>query len=153
MAFDQWFCFQKYSESNQKQVKSMKIWIRILIEELPIMCQQPRHSMWLCLVNCGSSSRQFIIRLQSHSYVIGGKGAGHNFWKNNIAQGHNTNHINQLESNGTKMADKTRPWSSISKWNDTPRGALTVPRHCQNTKEWEVAQILKISTPSPKELE
>ena len=58
-------------------------------------------------------------------------GAGHNFWKNDIAQRQN---INQLESNGTKMADKTRPWSSISKWNDTPRGALTVPRHCQKPR-------------------
>ena len=25
------------------------------------------------------------------------------------------------------MADKTRSWSSICKWNDTPRGATTVP--------------------------
>ena len=38
--------------------------------------------------------------------VTGGKGAGHNFGKNDIAQGRS---INQLESNGTKMADKTRP--------------------------------------------
>ena len=59
--------------------------------------------------------------------VTGGKGAGHNFWKNDVTQGHN---INWLEPNGTKMADKTRPRSSISKWNDTPRGATTVPRHC-----------------------
>ena len=34
------------------------------------------------------------------------------------------------------MADKTRPWSSISKWNDTARGALTVP----SESESEVAQ-------------
>ena len=58
--------------------------------------------------------------------VTGGKGAGHNFGKNDIAQGHS---IIPLESNGTKMADKTRPWSSISKWNDTPRGAMTVLKH------------------------
>ena len=32
--------------------------------------------------------------------VTGGKEAGHSFWKNDIAQGHN---INRLESNGTKM--------------------------------------------------
>ena len=25
------------------------------------------------------------------------------------------------------MADKTRPWSSITKWSDTPGGAMTVP--------------------------
>ena len=60
-----------------------------------------------------------------HTIVTGGKGAGHSFWKNDIAQGHN---INQLESSGTKMADKTRPWSSISRWNDTTRGAMTVPK-------------------------
>ena len=61
----------------------------------------------------------------------GGKEAGHNFWKNDIVRGHN---INQLESNGSRMADKstsTRPWSSISKLNDTPRGAMTVPRYHQ----------------------
>ena len=58
--------------------------------------------------------------------------------------------INRLESNGTKISDKIRPWSSISKWNDTPRGATSVPRHCQKTKEWVVAQILEISTPSQK---
>ena len=61
--------------------------------------------------------------------------------------------INRLESHKTKAADKTRPWSSISKWNDTPRGAMTVSRHCEKTKEWVVAQILKISTPSQKSLE
>ena len=33
-----------------------------------------------------------------------GMGAGHNFWKNDVAQGHN---INWLESNGSQMADKS----------------------------------------------
>ena len=65
-----------------------------------------------------------------------------------MAQGHN---INQLESNGSKMADKpTRPWSSISKLNDTHWGAMIVPRHCQKTKEWAVTQFLEISNPSSK---
>ena len=50
--------------------------------------------------------------------MTGGKGAGHNFWKSDRVQGHNTQ---QLESNGTKMADKTGPLSSISKWNDIQR--------------------------------
>ena len=50
------------------------------------------------------------------------------------------------------MADKTRPWSSISKLNDAPWGTMTVPRHCQKTKEWVVAQFLEISTPSPKQM-
>ena len=60
-------------------------------------------------------------------------------------------HIKQQrqESNGIKMADKTRPWSSTSKQNDTPRDVMTVLRHCQKTKDWAVAQILEI-TPSPK---
>ena len=38
--------------------------------------------------------------------VTGGKGEDTTFEKNDIARGHN---INQLESRGTKMADKTRP--------------------------------------------
>ena len=43
----------------------------------------------------------------------GGKGAGHNLWKNGIALEHD---INWLEPNGSKMADKstsTRPWASV----------------------------------------
>ena len=47
--------------------------------------------------------------------------------------------IHWWESNGSKMADKwtlVRPWSSISKLNDTPRGTTTVPKHCQKAKEW-----------------
>ena len=91
------------------------------------------------------------VQLFSTPCITGGKGAGHNFWKNDIAQGHN---INQLESNGSKMADKpTRPWSSISKLNDTHRGAMIVPRHCQKTKEWAVPQFLEISNPSSKWME
>ena len=74
--------------------------------------------MWLNL------SIQSLKENKYKPFVTGGKGAGHNFWKKDIAQGHN---INWLESNGTKMADKTWSWSSISKWNDTPRGAMTVP--------------------------
>ena len=70
------------------------------------------------------------INLLVLSLFYGGKGAGHNPWKNDTAWGHN---INQwLESNESKMADKstsmTRLWSSISKLNDIPRGAMTVPR-------------------------
>ena len=38
--------------------------------------------------------------------VTGGTGEDTTFEKNDIARGHN---INQLESRGTKMADKTRP--------------------------------------------
>ena len=80
--------------------------------------------------------------------VTGGKGPGHNFWKNDIAQGHDTN---RLKSNESKMADKStlsRPWPSISKLSDTTRGTMTVPKHCQKTKEWAVAQSLETSTPS-----
>ena len=43
----------------------------------------------------------------------GGKGEGHTFGENDIAQGHN---INWSDSNGSKMTDKstsTRPWSSV----------------------------------------
>ena len=42
--------------------------------------------------------------------------------------------------------------SSISKLNDTPRGTMTVPRHCQKTKEGVMAQFLEICTPSPKQM-
>ena len=33
------------------------------------------------------------------------------------------------------------------------RRFITFPRHCSKIKEWAVAQILEISTPSPKWLE
>ena len=82
--------------------------------------------------------------------ITGEKGAGHNFLKNDLGQGHS---INWLESNGSKTADKQtliRPWFSISKLNDIQRGAMTVPRHRQKTKEWAVAQFLQISSPSQK---
>ena len=49
------------------------------------------------------------------------------------------------------MANKStliRPWSSISKLNDTPRGTMTVPRHHQKTKKGAMAQFLEISTHS-----
>ena len=45
---------------------------------------------------------------------------------------------------------QTKPWSQISKWNDTPRGAVTVPSHCLKTMELAVAQILETSAPSQK---
>ena len=41
--------------------------------------------------------------LCSEEHETGGKGAGLNFWKNDIAQGHN---INQLKSNGSKMTSQ-----------------------------------------------
>jgi len=50
--------------------------------------------------------------LKGGGHVTGGKGEDTTFEKNDIARGHN---INQLESRGTKMADKTRPGSWISK--------------------------------------
>ena len=49
----------------------------------------------------------------------GGKGKGHTFWENDIAQGHN---INWSDSNGSKMTDKstlTRPWSSVYAHSNT----------------------------------
>ena len=57
------------------------------------------------------------IPVTSHEHFslfgAGGKGAGHNLWKNDIAQGGN---ISWLESDGSKMAVKstlTRTWSSV----------------------------------------
>ena len=81
-------------------------------------------------------------------YETGLKGAGHNFWKDNIAQGHT---IKWLKSNGSKIADKsnlTKPWSSICKLNNIPRGTRTVPRHYQKTKDWVVPQLLEWSSHS-----
>ena len=72
------------------------------------------------------------------------EGAGHNFWRNDVAQGHN---INRLKSNGSKMTDKsisTKPWFSICKLNDTSR----IQRHYQKTKEWVVFQLLEWSSHS-----
>ena len=60
--------------------------------------------------------------------------AGCNFWKNNIAQGHN---INPLKSNGSKTeSNSAKPRSLICKLNDTPKGSMPVPRHYQ--KEWVI---------------
>ena len=76
------------------------------------------------------------------------EGEGHNFWKNDIAQGDN---INWLKSNTSKMADKwvsVKPWSSICKLNDIPRGSMTVPRLYQKTKKWLVPQLLEWSSNS-----
>ena len=87
-----------------------------------------------------------------HGIKIGGKGTGHNFWKNDIDQGYK---INQLESNGSKMEDKstsTRPSSSISKLNDTPRapwlfqGTVKRPRSARWPNSWK-------SPPFPKTVE
>ena len=58
----------------------------------------------------------FSIKWESET---GGKGAGHNLWKNDIAQGHD---INWLEPNGSKMVDKstsTRPWASVHTYYNT----------------------------------
>ena len=70
-----------------------------------------------------------------------------NFWKNDISWGHK---INRLESDGSKMADLstlTRPWSSISKLNDTPRGTMTVPK--KEVKESVSSSIMSNSACGP----
>ena len=54
--------------------------------------------------------------------------------------------INQLKSNGFKMADNsnsTKSWSSAFKLNDTPRGAMKVPKHYRKTKGRVVPQLLE----------
>ena len=56
-------------------------------------------------------------------FVTGEKRAGHKFWKNDIAQGHN---INRLKSDESKMADKSLNLNWQAKW-DT-RGATTAPK-------------------------
>ena len=92
--------------------------------------------------------------IESHFYLsslstfeTGGKAAGHNFWKNEIAQGHS---INPLESNGSKMADKstlTRPSPSISKLNAHPE----IPWQFQGTiKRPKSGPISRNLYPFPK---
>ena len=49
------------------------------------------------------------------------------------------------------MADKsnsTKSRSSAFKLNDTPRGAMKVPKHYQKTMEWVVPQLLEWSSHS-----
>ena len=49
------------------------------------------------------------------------------------------------------MADKsnsTKFWSSVCKLNNTPRGAMTRPRHYQKTEEWVIPQLLEWSSHS-----
>ena len=83
--------------------------------------------------------------------VAGGKRAGHNFWKNEMAQGHNINCINWLESMGPRWQRRRDLDPQLaSEW--LTQRCHAVPRHCQKTKEWVVAQFLEISTPSPKQM-
>ena len=43
----------------------------------------------------------------------------------------------------TDKSNSTKPWSSICKLKDTPRGTMTVPRHYHKSKEWVVPQLLE----------
>ena len=126
----------------QKQYKRQKY---ITLEDEPLPSTGRKVSVML-LKKTREIAPERMKRLGQN--VTGKKWAGHNFWKEDIAQGHI---INRLESNGSKMADKSiflRPWSSISRLNDTPRGTMTFPRHYQKTKKWTVPHFLEISIPS-----
>ena len=74
-----------------------------------------------------------------------GRGQGTSFEKMR-AQGHNKpskiKWVQDDKSNSTKF------WSLIFMLNDTPRGARTVPRHCQNPEAWVVPQLLVLSSHS-----
>ena len=68
--------------------------------------------------------------------------AGHNFWKNDIAWGHN---INKLESNVSKMTDKsTSDWTMIlsqqAKWHSQRRHdsskALSKKKKKKKSGQW-----------------
>ena len=43
----------------------------------------------------------------------------------------------------TDKSNSTKPWSSICKLKDTPRGTMTVPRHYHKSKEWVVPHLLE----------
>ena len=86
----------------------------------------------------------------------GGKGAGHNPWKNYTARGDS---INWLEPKRSKVAESQLPLGlepricssqCVSKLSDSSTGALTVLRPISKIEKWVVAQFLEISAPSPK---
>ena len=82
---------------------------------------------------------------QSNILVKGGKGVGHNFWKNDIAQGHKINQ--EWDQDGRVDLD---PWSASEMTH--PEVPWQFPGIVKN-REWVVAQILEISTPSPKSVQ
>ena len=86
------------------------------------------------------------------SFEIGEKRVGHNIWKNEIALGHI---INWLESNGSKMADKST-WLALDLQYmltvTQQRATWHTHRYCdcskadyQRSKKWVGAQFLVIS--------
>ena len=79
----------------------------------------------------------------AHKKSMKQEGRGQGTFERMTARVHN---INQLKSNGFKMADKsnsTKSWSSAFKLNDTPRGAMKVPKHYRKTKGRVVPQLLE----------
>ena len=79
-------------------------------------------------------------------HETGGKGAGHNVWKNDIAQGHNINRLKSIESKMTSQIQVNLILNLQAKWY-TLR-CQEVPSHCQKTKEQVVPQLLEWSSHS-----
>ena len=128
------------------EIWKLKAWISRGIGYYTVFASHGPAIFWLSLQKIVKAPRHRWRSGKEHD--TGAKGAVHNFWQNDIAQGHN---INPLKSNGSKMADKsnsTKHWSSICKLNETPRSSMTVPKHCQKTKEWVVPQLLEWSSHS-----
>jgi len=85
--------------------------------------------------------------MTTHSNILitGGEGVGHNFWKNDIAQGHKINQ--EWDQDGRVDLD---PWSASEMTHPE------VPWQFQGivkNREWVMAQILEISTPSQKSVQ
>lgn len=112
-----------------KTEKSSLLW-SLLREPKAFMETVLRHSILSSHSATGSSSSKFGPSLSLDlgkdwsRTVTGGKGRAQLLERNDIAQRHK---INELESNGTKMAVTRWNLISISKGNDTPRAAMTIP--------------------------
>ena len=125
----------------------MKVWLSRRIGYYIVLPSQGPAIFWLSLQKIVEATLWAWKGLRKRAWNRR-EGARAQLLKNDIAQGHRHN-INWLKSNGSKMADKsnsTRPWSSICKLNDVPKGTMTVPRHYQKTKEWVIPQLLEWSS-------
>ena len=95
----------------------MKAWIPRRIGYYTVFPSQGPDIFWLSLQKIVKATLWAQMRLR-RSMKQEGRGAGHNFWKNDIAQGHN---INQLKSNGSKITSQIQlnldPQNLQAKWH------------------------------------
>ena len=80
----------------------MKAWLSRGIEYYTVFLSKRPAIFWLSFQKIVEAALWAQMGLRKE-HETGGKGTGHNFWKNDIAQGHN---INRLKSNGSKMTSQ-----------------------------------------------